>query len=993
MPPVLIRTPPAKSLRGELDFKPEAARSLQGELNFKPEAARSLQGELNFKPEAARSLQGELNFKPEAARSLGRIEFQTGGLTPPSGRTIQVTLYAPHRRGLLRPTLSGRAPRGRSTGRPPAGSARRPRRRSPQNAAAPLPSRVRRPGTHPALPPARLGTESSHAAAAVHLTPPRPVPRAPRPAPRAAVQHGAPQRIGEHHRRGAPGQPEEPRRPHRRHREQPVQPRHVEQRDRQRDLGREPRGHPGVRPEREPLPERPVALRDQTPYLARDDPDEGHRRRLSLQRAKRLERTERPPAVRPVKAEIRDDAEQRLDGPIEEKGPEPELPCEDRSSGRLRWDVQRRGRRRLHAERQRGEHVRPQVDREHLHDRERERDRQEDVEKERDELRDVAREHIAHEAADILLDGPPFLDGRHDRGEVVVGEDDVRRLLGHLRAAQPHGHADVGGAERGGVVHAVAGHHDHLAGPPQHLHHPQLLLRRRAREGRAGLEQLQERPVIHRVDRRPLGQAIRRIQPDGGGHRARGRGVIARQDHDPHAGAPAGGDRRGDLGPRRVVEADQAQARERAAGVPHGEHEDALAARGRAHHRLVEARGRRRAGQRHHRLGRPLHELPRGAARRARHRHVAPTRVERGVGDPRPPGARLAEVHPAGRGPARERHVHRIALAIAPRRRRARVVAQRGREPRRLLRVRGRAPRGDEAAHRERVLREGPRLVRADGRHRPDHLDRGQAPYRGAAGRHALRADRERHAERREQPLGDERHDHADRERERAQRADAVERLREHERGRAGDHRDHRGDARELRDLALEQRALAPALLEEQGDLARGALGARREDERLARAGHHGRAAREQARERELVRASARRGDRRGVAIDGGRLAREHREVDREAVCAEQDAVGRDDLPCREPDHVARDELARGHAPLGARPRDAGAHGDTAHEAAHDLLGAVLLEEREHAVEHDDRDDGEPELRGARGEGQPGAEPQQQRERVRELREERPDRP
>ena len=67
-----------------------------------------------------------------------------------------------------------------------------------------------------------------------------------------------------------------------------------------------------------------------------------------------------------------------------------------------------------------------------------------------------------------------------DRGEVVVGEDHVRRLLRHVRAGDPHRDADVGRLERGGVVHAVAGHRDDLPVRLQRVDDAQLVLGRDA---------------------------------------------------------------------------------------------------------------------------------------------------------------------------------------------------------------------------------------------------------------------------------------------------------------------------------------------------------------------------------------------------------------------------------------------------------------------------------------------------------------------------------
>ncbi len=65
--------------------------------------------------------------------------------------------------------------------------------------------------------------------------------------------------------------------------------------------------------------------------------------------------------------------------------------------------------------------------------------------------------------ADVGVDPPALLDGGDDGGEVVVGQDQVGGLPGDLGAARAHGHADVGAAQGGAVVDAVAGHGDDLA--------------------------------------------------------------------------------------------------------------------------------------------------------------------------------------------------------------------------------------------------------------------------------------------------------------------------------------------------------------------------------------------------------------------------------------------------------------------------------------------------------------------------------------------------
>ena len=52
-------------------------------------------------------------------------------------------------------------------------------------------------------------------------------------------------------------------------------------------------------------------------------------------------------------------------------------------------------------------------------------------------------------------------DAEEDRDvfEFVAHQNDIGRLHGDIGARGPHGHADIGGRERGGVVHAVPDHH------------------------------------------------------------------------------------------------------------------------------------------------------------------------------------------------------------------------------------------------------------------------------------------------------------------------------------------------------------------------------------------------------------------------------------------------------------------------------------------------------------------------------------------------------
>mmetsp|Transcript_13482 Transcript_13482/g.38861 ORF Transcript_13482/g.38861 Transcript_13482/m.38861 type:complete len:210 (+) Transcript_13482:484-1113(+) len=67
------------------------------------------------------------------------------------------------------------------------------------------------------------------------------------------------------------------------------------------------------------------------------------------------------------------------------------------------------------------------------------------------------------EFLNAVEDVPPPLRRHNDTGEVVVEQDDVRGVLGDLRACDPHGEADIRRLERWSVVRAVAGHRHNLS--------------------------------------------------------------------------------------------------------------------------------------------------------------------------------------------------------------------------------------------------------------------------------------------------------------------------------------------------------------------------------------------------------------------------------------------------------------------------------------------------------------------------------------------------
>jgi hypothetical protein len=76
----------------------------------------------------------------------------------------------------------------------------------------------------------------------------------------------------------------------------------------------------------------------------------------------------------------------------------------------------------------------------------------------------------------------PILDGIDDAGEVVVQQHHIGCLLGHVRAHDAHGDADVSSLQRRGIVDAVARNcHDMLL-LLQRLHDAHLLVNGDPRE-------------------------------------------------------------------------------------------------------------------------------------------------------------------------------------------------------------------------------------------------------------------------------------------------------------------------------------------------------------------------------------------------------------------------------------------------------------------------------------------------------------------------------
>ena len=160
-----------------------------------------------------------------------------------------------------------------------------------------------------------------------------------------------------------------------------------------------------------------------------------------------------------------------------------------------------------------------------------------------------------------------------------------------------------------------------------------------------------------------------------------------------------------------------------------------------------------------------------------------------------------------------------------------------------------------------------------------------------------------------------------------------------------------------LRQLALERRAAFRHALDHAGDLAQF---------RAHAGGHHDAAAAavgdEGAHEREIgavAQRQVRGGQGFGLLADRFRFAGERGFHRAELDGVEQAQVGRHDVAGFEPDDVAGHQLPRGQFLQFAVAADAHARAGQLLEGGHGLLGAVFLDEPQHAEQHDDGQDGD----------------------------------
>ena len=100
-------------------------------------------------------------------------------------------------------------------------------------------------------------------------------------------------------------------------------------------------------------------------------------------------------------------------------------------------------------------HVCSEIDAENCYGTEGQRNVAQDESEEGRDLGNVGCEGVGDGFLKIIEDEPSFFHSGYDRGEVVVEQDHVGGLLGHVGAGDAHGHADVGLLQGGGVVDAV----------------------------------------------------------------------------------------------------------------------------------------------------------------------------------------------------------------------------------------------------------------------------------------------------------------------------------------------------------------------------------------------------------------------------------------------------------------------------------------------------------------------------------------------------------
>ena len=291
------------------------------------------------------------------------------------------------------------------------------------------------------------------------------------------------------------------------------------------------------------------------------------------------------------------------------------------------------------------------------------------------------------------------------------------------------------------------------------------------------------------------------------------------------------------------------------------------------------------------------------------------------------------------------------------------------------------AERRPDANGTHPILGQRAGLVRADDGRGTERLDRGKPADESSTSCERRHADREREGDRRQEPLGDVGDDEPDREDERLVERQTGDEPGEGQERKAGDDGHERDQPRDPSHLELERARLGPTALRHRRDTPDLRPHARRDDERARLAPETGRAA-----EDEVARLDQRacRVVELGCAVDGLGLSRQRGQIDLERSVDEA-SVDRDAIALVEYHDIARHEapgLDLQRLSVSNRRRH---RREVALERFHGALGLTLLHERERRVEHDDDEDRDAEWRHPRDERKCSRDPEEERERMRDL--------
>eukprot|EP00976_Prorocentrum_cordatum_P096718 1190680-Prorocentrum_minimum.AAC.6 len=209
----------------------------------------------------------------------------------------------------------------------------------------------------------------------------------------------------------------------------------------------------------------------------------------------------------------------------------------------------------LVGERDGGHHVRAEVHHENHHGGEGQGQADHDEAQEGADLGNVGGERVADRLLQVVENEAALLHAVDNGGKVVVHENHVRSLLGHVLAGDAHGDTNVALLQRGGVVHTVARHRHHLSAALVVLDNLQLVRRGHTRKHNLLVG---ESRVPLRLARHGVGNRLPRADvvtlhngrlagihhvlvdnADGLGDGLRGDGVVARHHEHLDAGALA----------------------------------------------------------------------------------------------------------------------------------------------------------------------------------------------------------------------------------------------------------------------------------------------------------------------------------------------------------------------------------------------------------------------------------------------------------------------